>query len=127
MLQDPDIIDMMLEPGLGITMLMIMDTYPWQNPDSDERFQLFQAKLDAYCRYVASAQFDQDHPGAKRTQVYISFIDIPSPASARMKAITRVYTPTDPSYEIVVSFGDENSKLQTSTPPAKKPWWQFWG
>jgi len=127
MLSDPETIDVITPIAEDALLLAIMDLYPWPDPDADERLDQFQRKLDAYCRYVIGQTFENEHPKIDRSKLVISVVTI-TPASKRMRKIQAVYTPSDPSYEILVRFADGDQVTQSEVDvAAKKPWWKFWG
>jgi len=126
-LSDIDIIDVLTPIPPDSLLIVVMDLYPWPDSNSDERFEQFQRKLESYCRYVVSEEFLNDHPGVDRSKLVISVVAI-VPPSKRMRQTRAVYTPSDPSYEILVRFADEgNGPPVGGAQPVKKPWWRFWG
>ena len=127
MLSDFSTIDVMTPIGPDALLMAIMDMHPWPDPNSDERLRQFRGKINAYCRYVVSDKFRTDHPAVDRSKLVISIVSVAPPSDA-MRGTKTVYTPGDPSYEILVQCADDGSKSWTppSAPSSKKPWWKFW-
>jgi hypothetical protein len=122
-LHDLETVDVLTPIPPDGLFLGVMDVFPWADADSDDRFEQFQKKLEAYCRYVDSQNFSTNHPNVDRSKLVISVIAI-APCSDRMKKITAVYTPSDPSYQIPVRFPPASG--EPNRQPKKKPWWKFW-
>ncbi|HEV3418495.1 MAG TPA: DUF6572 domain-containing protein [Pirellulales bacterium] len=126
MLSDDATIDVMTPIQADCLMMAIMDFHPWSDPASDERLKQFRRKLNAYCCYIVSDQFKVDHPAVDRSKIVISIVSI-APPSALMRQTKCVYTPGQPSYEILVQFADDGYNAAPRTSQAKKtPWWKFW-
>ena len=76
-------------------MLVIMDTYPWTDPDSDDRNDQLARKVEMYANFVASPEFSKSHAGVDRSMVVISVVSV-VPASRRMQELKAVEISTPP-------------------------------
>jgi hypothetical protein len=138
-LEEFDKIDIVVPIPPDGLMLVAMDSFPWPDPDSADRFTQLHRKLDGYCRYVTSRQFAADHPNVDKGNLHILVMCVapPSEQMSKIRAVA-VEPQGSPGFQIAVLYRSveagsdgvlesNDAGVETDSPPKPtRSWWRFW-